>query len=313
MSTHKFGYRIMRVLALVGSVVAVAQVMYVMASGTVVCLNDGCRIVENLTLVPPLYLNIIAVVFFQMIFWWSRRTNRNPDQRSNFLGLLLISGLTFSSVLLAYQLFFVHAFCVYCLLIFGLVFGMNLFYDSKQQIDGSVVLAMILLSFSILNFMPTEVFSRFYSLKNAAYGHKSCAAPTKEVYLIFSSECAHCTKVIKALNNCNSCDMYFNPIDKIDAMAADDIQLNPDYSPDLNRLILKVLDIDTVPVLVSKGAEGYRFIKGEKQIVDYVRHACFTHDDVSSADDGFVSDEQGMSVITGEEGECTVDTDCNKE
>ena len=305
-----YGHRIMRMLALVASFFAAAQVIFILASGSIICLNEGCRVVENLTLVSPLYLNIIGFIFFQIIFWLSLRVSRNPDQQSDFLSLSLISGLTFSSALLAYQLFFVHAFCGYCLLIFGFVYTMNVCYGRKQWLSGTVILTVIIFSFSILNFMPTEVFSKFYSLKNAAYGHKSCDAPTKEVFLIFSSNCSHCTNVIQELANCNSCDLYLNPIDKIDAFKTAGIQLNPDYSPSLNRLILKVLEIDTVPVLISKSQEGYRFIKGEKKIINYVRHACFTQDNVLYLDDSFVSGEDEVSVITEEEGECTIEIDC---
>ena len=305
-----YGHRIMRMLALVASLFAAAQVMFILASGSIICLNEGCRVVENLTLVSPLYLNIIGFIFFQIIFWLSLRVSRNPDQQSDVLSLSLISGLTFSSALLAYQLFFVHAFCGYCLLIFGFVYIMNVCYGRKQWLSGTVILTVIIFSFSILNFMPTEVFSKFYSLKNAAYGHKSCDAPTKEVFLIFSSNCSHCTNVIQELTNCNSCDLYLNPIDKIDAFKTAGIQLNPDYSPGLNRLILKVLEIDTVPVLISKSQEGYRFIKGEKKIINYVRHACFTQDNVLYLDDSFVSGEDDVSVITEEEGECSIEIDC---
>ena len=305
-----YGHRIMRMLALVASFFAAAQVIFILASGSIICLNEGCRVVENLTLVSPLYLNIIGFIFFQIIFWLSLRVSRNPDQQSDFLSLSLISGLTFSSALLAYQLFFVHAFCGYCLLIFGFVYIMNVCYGRKQWLSGTVILTVIIFSFSILNFMPTEVFSKFYSLKNAAYGHKSCDAPTKEIFLIFSSDCSHCTNVIQELANCNSCDLYLNPIDKIDAFKTAGIQLNPDYSPSLNRLILKVLEIDTVPVLISKSQEGYRFIKGEKKIINYVRHACFTQDNVLYLDDSFVSGEDEVSVITEEEGECTIEIDC---
>ena len=304
------GHHIMRMLALIASILAAAQVMFILVSGSIICLNQGCRVVENLTLVPPLYLNIVGFIFFQTIFWLSFYVSRNSDQPSELLGLLLISGLTFSSALLAYQLFFVHAFCGYCLLIFGFVFTMNLCYGRKQRISGTVILTAIIFSFSILNFMPTEVFSKFYSLKNAAYGHRPCDFPSKEIYLIFSSDCSHCMNVIQELNNCNSCDLYLNPIDNMVSLKAEGLELNPDFSPDLNKLILKVLEIDTVPVLVAKSQEGYRFIKGEKKIINYVRHACFTQDNVLYLDDSITSGEEEISVITEEEGECTVEIDC---
>ena len=307
------GYRVMRILAFIASLLAAAQIIFSLTSGSIICLNKGCHIVESLTIIPPLYLNIIGFIFFQMIFWSYHYVNYKPVQQTDLLGLLLISGLAFSSALLAFQIFFVHALCGYCLLIFGFVFVMNLCYGRKQRITGTVILSVILFSFSILNFMPTEVFSKFYSLKNAAYGVRSCDTPTKEIFLIFSSDCSHCKNVIQELNNCNSCDLYLNPIDKIDSLEAEGLELNPDYSPDLNRLILKVLEIDTVPVLISKSQEGYRFIKGEKKIINYVRHACFTQDNVLYLDESLSLGEEEISVITEKEGECSVEIDCENE
>ncbi|UCD90103.1 MAG: hypothetical protein JSW04_01290 [Desulfobacterales bacterium] len=304
------GYRIIRILAFLASLLAAGQIIFSLTSGSILCLNQGCHIVESLTIIPPLYLNIIGFVFFQMIFWSSYYVNQKPAQQTDLLGMLLIAGLAFSSALLAYQIFFVHAFCGYCLLIFGFVFLMNLCYGRKQQVTGTALLSAILFSFSILNFMPTEVFSKFYSLKNAAYGVKSCDAPSKEIFLIFSSDCVHCKNVIQELSNCNSCDLYLNPIDEIDSIEAVDIKLNPDYSPDLNRLILKVLEIDTVPVLISKSQEGYRFIKGEKKIINYVRHACFTQDNVLYLDESLSTGAEEISVITEKDGECSVEIDC---
>ena len=300
----------MRILAFFASLLAAGQIIFNLISGSILCLNQGCHIVESLTVIPPLYLNIIGFIFFQMIFWSSRYVKQKPVQQTDLLGMLLIAGLAFSSALLAYQIFFVHAFCGYCLLIFGFVFAMNLCYGRKQQITGTALLSVILFSFSILNFMPTEVFSKFYSLKNAAYGVKSCDAPSKEIFLIFSSDCVHCKNVIQELSNCNSCNLYLNPIDEIDSIEAVDIKLNPDYSPDLNRLILKVLEIDTVPVLISKSQEGYRFIKGEKKIINYVRHACFTQDNVLYLDESLSTGAEEISVITEKDGECSVEIDC---
>jgi hypothetical protein len=70
------------------------------------------------------------------------------------------------------------------------------------------------------------------------------------------------------------------------------------------------MGIDTVPVLVVKGDDGYRFIKGESKIVNYVQHACFTDADVLYLNDGIRADDQGLTVITDQEGECSVAIDC---
>jgi hypothetical protein len=76
--------------------------------------------------------------------------------------------------------------------------------------------------------------------------------------------------------------------------------------------VLAVLGIDSVPVLVVKGAEGFRFIKGERQIVNYVRHACFTKADVMYFKQNVVSGHDYITVLTEQQGECSLAIDCNQ-
>jgi hypothetical protein len=73
------------------------------------------------------------------------------------------------------------------------------------------------------------------------------------------------------------------------------------------------LGIDSVPVLVVKSAEGYRFIKGEKKIVNYVSHACFTEADVLYYENSIQTGDDGITVITDQEGQCSVAIDCEPE
>ena len=132
------------------------------------------------------------------------------------LGFMLLCGLTFDSTLLAYQIFVAQTFCGYCLVVFGFVLLLNLLKGRMQVPFSFAIVGMILFSFSILSFVPGGSVSKTFSLKQAAYGHKSCSAPTKEIYLFFSSECSHCQSILESLNQCNSCDLYFNPIADIE-------------------------------------------------------------------------------------------------
>ena len=116
--------------------------------------------------------------------------------------------------------------------------------------------------------------------------------------------------VLETLSNCNSCDLYLNPIDNIQSISNIELEPNSGFSPEINRLILSVMGIDTVPVLVVKSDDGYQFIRGESKIVNYVQHACFTDADVLYLDDGISTDDQGLTVITDRQGECSVAIDC---
>jgi uncharacterized membrane protein len=300
----------MRIIALIASVITALQAVLGLIYGSAFCPNGGCQVVENLTAVSPLYFNLLGLIFFQGVFWGLRLQKNKSTPPVDLLGLFLIAGLVFDSVLLAYQIFVARAFCTYCLLIFAIVLTLNLLYGKRQTVAGIAVAAVTILSFSVLTFIPTGGLSHTEPLKNAAYGVKSCSAPTKEIYLIFSSNCPYCENVLQTLSNCNSCDLYLNPIDDIQSISNIDLEPNAGFSPQINRLVLSVMGIDTVPVLVVKSDDGYRFIKGESKIVNYVQHACFTDADVLYLNDGVSTDDQGFTAITDQQGECSVAIDC---
>jgi hypothetical protein len=137
--------------------------------------------------------------------------------------------------------------------------------------------------------------------------------PTKEVYLIFSSTCPHCKKVIQSLDQCNSCDLYLNPIDPIETLELEGIERINTFSPQTNRHMLDLLEIDTIPVLVSKSPDSYDIIRGEENILNYLSSACFTDEDVLYLDTSISSGDEGITVLSGESGECSVTIDCPEE
>ncbi|MEN8243928.1 MAG: hypothetical protein ABFS43_03390 [Thermodesulfobacteriota bacterium] len=303
----------MRIIALIASIGVAAQAIITLISGSGYCPSQGCKVVESLTLIPPLWVNILGVIFFQAIFWSLTFLKEKTFFRIDPTGLLLLGGLIFDASLLAYQVFVVQTFCAYCLVVFACVLALNILYGIRQIVWGLTVLAAILFSFSILSFTPDNDHPDGFSLKAAAWGVRSCSAPTKEVYLIFSSTCPHCQKVIQSLNECNSCDLYLNPIDDITALNLEGIERIDTFSPQDNRHMLELLEINTIPVLVSKSPDSYDIIRGEKNILNYIRSACFTDEDVLYLDNPISTGDESITVLSGESGECSVTIDCPDE
>ena len=124
---------------------------------------------------------------------------------------------------------------------------------------------------------------------------------------------SHCINVINALDDCNSCDFYLNPVEKLDTFKVNGLELNASYSPEVNRLMLAILGIKEVPVLVVKNAAGFSFIKGEDQILNYVRHACFEPQPVLYFNQSLPPGGQEMTVLTEDGGECSLDIDCQNQ
>jgi hypothetical protein len=300
----------MRIVALGAGVITAFQAVINLITGSSICPNAGCKVVESLTSIPPLYLNILGFIFFQVVFWLLGNLKSKPGNGRYLVGPVLLCGLAFESALLGYQLFVAHSICSYCLLILFFVIILNILYGASQMAVGVAISAAVVISFSIMTFFPASAGSQKYSLKNASYGLKSCASPTKEIYLIFSSDCPHCQHVIESLNNCNSCDLYLNPIDNISSLNIGGLEKNKSFSPGVNRLILEIFGIDSVPVLVVKDEESYRFVRGENRILNFIRRACFTHDEVLYFDKSPTAGDKEITVLTEEDEECSVEIDC---
>ena len=301
----------MRLVTVGATIIIALQIAVYLITGSSFCLNAGCKIVEELSTISPLYLNIVGLIYFLVLFWLLFNLAPTRWLDIDLIGLMLISGLVFDAALMGYQIFVARTFCGYCLLIFALMIILTLLYGLRQMAVGIAILFAVGLSFSILTFFPMGAKSKTLSLKTASYGVKSCSSPTKEIYLIFSSDCPHCQKVIETLNNCNSCDLYLNPIDTVKSLHLSGLELNQQFSPEINRLILKVLAIDSVPVLVVKDADSYRFIRGEETIINFIERACFTHEEVFYLDEAPVSSDNEITVFTDKNEECSLTIDCD--
>ena len=59
----------MRIIALFASIAVAAQTSITLYSGSGFCPSQGCKVVERLILIPPLWLNILGLIFFQGVFW----------------------------------------------------------------------------------------------------------------------------------------------------------------------------------------------------------------------------------------------------
>jgi uncharacterized membrane protein len=303
--------RIKQIIAFGASLIVAAQIGIILVSGSAACPNEACKIVEQLTTITPLGLNIIGFLFFQAVFWVLRWHARRDGEGYSWPNLLLLAGLAAETVLFCFQLFVVRAFCAYCLFIFAVILVLNLLSGKKQVLSGASLAVAILIGFSVLSFRPATVSSETFALEKGIYGTRTCAEPTKQIYLIFSDDCPHCLSVIQALEECNSCDLHLNPIDRIEDLRFAGIEANPEYAPQVNRLILSMFGIKEIPVLLVDHQDGFQFIKGERRIIDYIRHACFKQEPTLYLDRSQYPDQEQISAFSEDEGECSIEIDCD--
>ncbi len=291
------------------SLVIAIQMIIILFKGQAICLNNGCRIIENLTVIPPLYFNLLGFIYFQGIFWIIFMMRNRHVGSIDWLKVLLIAGLSAEGVLLAYQVFVAQTLCSYCLLIFTFVLALNIMAGWQHLVAGLSVLATILLIFSLLGFGPSLLLSlKNQTLSAGTYGTRTCSNPVKKVYLFFSATCPHCRKVLAALADCNSCDFYFNPVSKLKNLKLAGVKKAPSYSPAVNRLMLTLLGIKGVPVLLARDPSGLSIIKGDKRIISYIKQSCYQVAPLPYLGPNAVQ-EKNMSIY-GEEGECSMTVNC---
>ena len=261
-------------LSLLACVIIIAQALLIIFKGEAFCVNEGCRIVEALTLIPPFYFNLLGAAYFFAIFCVAITTKYRSGTEP-LLRIVLISGLAAEGILLGYQIFVANVFCSYCLLIFLLVVILNGLMGLRQFTLGLVTIVAQLVMFSLLNFDAAKEPLHGLTLDNGTYAVRRCSDPVKQLYLIFSEDCSHCYKVIEALEGCTLCEFHFNPIKEINTDLLPGLRPNEKFLPEINTAAMKILGIDTVPVLIAKNHDGLTFIQGERNIINYVQNTCF--------------------------------------
>lgn len=300
-------------VALVGALGAAVQAGLLLARGEAFCLNEGCRVVEGLTRVPPVVINLAGLGFFlaaALLAW--RAAASQPARR--LLAVLLTAGLAAEGVLFGYQLFVAKTFCSWCLTVLGLVLLLNLLAGRRQALAGVAVFAAALAAFSSLRYGIVQPAPGARALDGGTWGVHRCADPAKQLYLIFSSTCPHCDAVLRALESCNSCNFHFNPVDRIGDLDLPGVERSASYDPGVNLGLLALLGIEEVPVLLAPGPEGVSVIRGEKRILAYIRAECFREDPVLNVDPSRLFGEGPLELfLDDEEDGCNVKVDCPPE
>jgi hypothetical protein len=257
--------------ALVGSLIVCAQLASIAIRGKTICLNQGCRVVETLTTVSPLYFNLLGLAYFQVVFWLFRRWDSRSPLAVDLPGIVLLAGISVEGVLLGYQIFVVRTLCSYCLLILAVVVLLNTFAGRRQLVTGAAIVIGITLIFSLLRFGSSITLSRIQGLDAGTYAVKTSSYSSTKMYILFSSNCPHCQNVIRAVDNCSIYSFHLNPIEQIESINVSNIKRTPSYSPEINSMLLLLLGIKQVPLMIVRNANGFTIIEGDKEIIHYIQ------------------------------------------
>jgi hypothetical protein len=297
-------------VALAGSILTLIQILLLASENNGICFNDGCEIIDSLTTVPPIFINVGGVLFFQAVFWgiWLARRQR---ERMLYVNMLLLAGLAAEGVLVSFQHFIAQVFCSYCLIILTLVVLLNLLAGLRHILTGGAVFTAVVVGFSSLQFVEAKSPS-MESLDTGSFAVLAEQSSEQKRYLFFSSTCKHCEKVIESLQEENNCTIRFNPIDEISDFPLQRVQKEASYSTDVNRNFLKSMGIDQIPVLLTVNQSGFQLIKGEGPIKTYLQENC-TAQQVSPANDisiDLFSPIDPDLLLPGLDDSCLINTDC---
>ena len=297
-----------RLVALLGSIITLIQIFLLASNRETICFNDGCQIVDSLTTIPPLYINIAGFIFFQLVFWglWIARNNEKVLQ---YVNALLLGGLAAEGVLVAFQQIIAQTFCSYCLIIFSMIIALNVLAGFPQIFRGGVVFFAVLIGFLSLGF-ESGADNPLQELDKGTFAVIEGDNRTKR-YLFISSSCKYCEKLIESLNITNNCGLRFNPVDTIVEFEHLSVKRMESYSVEVNKKLLKAFGLNQIPVLLDVAEEGFQVVTGAGAIERHLLESCGQNQD-NQVSPGYQSSipHTGLDFLSPADESCAVDTDC---
>lgn len=197
--------------ALIGCLLTGVQTLLIYIQGEGVCFNEGCKIVDSLTLVDPLYFNLAGFIFFLLAATGLNRARKGSNLWLRFTSLLLLAGLAAEAVLLAFQILISQVLCSYCLIILSLIVLANLFLGLKQTFKGLVIFSAVLIASFSLDYYGGVI--KPQPLDQGTMARYQPEKFDKRFYLFISSSCSHCQTLLTSLEQNPTCAVDFNPVD----------------------------------------------------------------------------------------------------
>ncbi len=268
-----------------------AYLIYTRGSG--ICFNDGCDIVEKLTTVPALYFNLLGALFFGLVFLGSLITRITySENMERYTNLLLTAALAAEAVLLFFQWSVAQTFCSYCLIIFSFVLVLNLLGGWQQIVSGLPVFCAVLIASFSLQF---DAAGAGKSLSFGTVAQYTREGNSRDLLLIFSKTCPHCEKVIDFLREGTTCNVAFNPIEKLESFNFAGAEVKKSHDPRATIGFMRSVGMSGIPILIAPDGEGegMSVLNGTDQILPYLRKYC------KNAAVPSETEEDGISSVGG--------------
>jgi uncharacterized membrane protein len=299
----KLQLNLIKYISLFATMFVAFQIAYTISKGESFCVNEGCKIVELMTTLPPMYLNVLGLCFFILVFLLTLMTSGRFIGET-FLRLFLILGITGDTIAICYQIYVAKTMCIYCCFVFLFIFLLNLIAGTRQTILSAGIIASQLFFFSFFSFGSQITALGNFSIYDGTYAVKTCEKPIKRVFLLFSEDCPHCHNVLEELKNCTACEFHFNPVKEISSAILPGLSPISTYRPEINVTALNILGIKNIPVLIVENTDGLTFIKGDKKIINFIKQSCMVKNP-------FKIFEEDPLLNTEENGACGLEEKCS--
>jgi glutaredoxin-related protein/uncharacterized membrane protein len=206
--------------------------------GKSICPTEGCKIVSQYTRFGDLTMVLLGLGTVAVISALAAKGMRSVSEtRDRIINFLLVVSLAGEGFFVGYQLFRLHAICIFCLSVFGIfvVLGiLRVLAGHREVLAGFGALAAILTLFYLI--LPTG----------------GTALPLDQKYILFySPDCKHCAEIRKELE---ANKIEFKHVEV------------KEYAP-----FLKNLGIEHVPTLLVNGKYEKYFLTG----IDAIRNHLF--------------------------------------
>jgi len=252
------------------------QLIHIYINGHEICLNNGCKFIEELTNVPPFLFNLIGLIYFLALLilkLFEKKHNLIP----RILNLFLICGASTEAVLLAFQKFIANNYCSYCIFLSCLLFLLILIRGFDIFLLSVSVLLSGILIFSLLNFSNAIIKQVNRGLISGSFAQVITESESNNIklFLIFSNKCPHCKKVLENIPPKLDIPLYLNPLSYISTMtyinSKTKIKKFEHYKPIVNLFFIRIIRDTEVPILVIKKGNIINYIQGDKSIIKYLK------------------------------------------
>jgi hypothetical protein len=225
--------KIFSAISTLGAVFVLAELV-LQFFGRSICSAVGCSIAMQATRFGEAPFLIIGLATFSVLALFSARPRAVQEP---FINLVLIASLASEGFFIGYQAFGIHAWCVFCLIVFGLVVtlgALRLLAGEKAMIAGFLALVAV---FSIQYLaLPAEVTVNF--------------PENERLVLFYSKDCKHCSEIMSDLKKSN--------------LAVKHVDVNGYIG------LLKSIGVEKVPTLLVNDPYQKIFLTGTEAIRRYL-------------------------------------------